>query len=257
MSRRSELLHAARLDWRGAGGSGRALLIGATAILFYEWSAGNETFTTLLITGLLREHRSVPGVLVAGVLAATLIFAEQLLSGLVFLSAVHRLPNLVATTAVAVRERFDKVVPRYRELRWPTRIGISFVMGTSFVAVEDALAGEANRRRSIVLSALTTGATVFAITGVIGGGLIVAQGTFMERPMEIVYSIAGDWRFWLAVVLLPPLVGAVVRRVRDRSSSGQASVATSDVAVTSPASSDPVASGVGDTPAGGVSRRAG
>ncbi|MFT3854910.1 MAG: hypothetical protein QM733_19555 [Ilumatobacteraceae bacterium] len=212
MSRRGELWQAVRQDWVGAGAGGRALLVAATCILLYEWSAGNETATTLLITELLRRHESVPSVMLAGVVAGALVLVEQVLSGLVFIAALGRLPRLVGMIVTTVQQRFGTSVPPYRELPATTRVGVAFVMGTSFVATEDALAGATHRRRSIVVSAATAATTVFAITGVIGGALIAAHGTRFEGPVKVVYSIAGDWRFWLAVLLLPPLVGALARR---------------------------------------------
>jgi MFS family permease len=214
VTRRAALWTAARADWSTAGGCGRALVIAAWCILAYEWSAGNETLTTLLITGLLRHHHSVPGVLVAGTLAALLLFVEQLLSGHVFLGAVDRLPSLTELLDRAVHARFADGVPRYMALPIVTRVGISFVMGTSFVVVEDTLAGEPHRPRSIAISAATTGLVVFAITGVIGGALIAAAGTPLEGPVKVVYAIAGDWRFWLGILVIPPLLRALVRRVR-------------------------------------------
>ena len=216
MNRRNELWRSARADWTAARAGGRALLVTAVGILLYEWSAGNETVTTLLITGLLRHHRSVPGVLVAGALAALIVLSEQVLSGLLFITAVARLPHLVESVVATVHQRFGATVPPYRQLPMVSRAGIAFVMGTSFVAVEDALAGEQHRRRSIVVSAATAGITVFLITGVIGGALIAADGTPFEGVVEVIYSIAGDWRFWVAVLLGPPAIRALWRWLRRR-----------------------------------------
>jgi hypothetical protein len=212
--RRTELWRAARADWIGAARGDRAILLGATGMLAYEWSAGNETLCTLLITTLLRHQGSAPGVLLAGVVAGLLVFAQQVLSGLILLKAVGKLKHLIAVLVAVVDDRFAGGTPRYRSLGVVTRIAISFVMGASFVAVEDTLAGEPRPRRSILVSAATTGLTIVVITGLIGGAVVAAAGTVAAGPVGVIYAVAADWRFWLALLVLPPLLRGLVRRLR-------------------------------------------
>jgi hypothetical protein len=220
LSRRAALWVAARQDWATATVGGRLMLVAALAALMYEWSSGNETFSSLLAAYCLRGRETVGGVLFAGGIVGSVVAVQQIVSGSVLLAGIRHLPRLFEVLTEIVQAKFKDGVPGYRSLPFFARIPISFFMGASFVVTEDAIAGERQPRRSVLLSAATAGATLFMLVGVFGGAVVAAHGTPFQRPAKVVLAIVSDWRVWATIILVPPLAKMAFRRVRRRWSSG-------------------------------------
>ncbi len=192
------------------------MLVAALAALMYEWSSGNETFSSLLAAYCLKGRMTVGGVLLAGGVVGAVVAVQQIVSGSVLLAGIRHLSRLFEVLTEIVQARFNGRVPSYRSLPFFARLPISFFMGASFVVTEDAIAGERLPRRSVLLSAATAGATLFMLVGVFGGAVVAARGTPFQSPAKVVLAIVSDWRVWATIILGPPLVKMAFRRLRRR-----------------------------------------
>jgi hypothetical protein len=230
-SRRTAVWSAARADWRTSSPAARTILASSVLVLTYEASSGNESFSTLLATHVMGEVPTLAGVARAGAVVGATVAAQQFACGVLVLAGVRRLPRLFEALGRVVDERFTGAVPTYRSMSLVARIPVSFFMGVSFVVAQDAIARERRPRRSVIASAATSGATLFAVVAVFGGAVVAATGTRAERAARLVFDVVSDWRVWAAAVACQLLVGTAARRWRrwrSRSSAEDVGSPTSD-----------------------------
>ena len=175
------LSSAGKEDFRYTDRLDRAILIGALAMIGYEWGPGNETATPLVTGPVLDAANGPGGIALTALVAGGFVAGQQLMAGFLARRTANQFPSVTEKAYGYLNNEGESDSERFRSFKklslWK-KIGYSVFLGSSFNVIREVVAADNNDESDLKRINRTSAAISGSTIALVGAGTDLVNQAF-------------------------------------------------------------------------------